>query len=340
MNLTQKLRASEKLLPVVWQDCTWNPRVVILPVPKRFTGPQPFYSSYPIYPTYAAPRLRVPRLPANTLSLMKITSAPSRRSRRAFTLVELLVVISIIAILAAMLLPALGRAKRQGQISRAKMEIGQIVSAIHTYDSDYSRIPACTGEMTDKNRIASGMDFTYGTFSLTSFSTPTGRTNYPILTPNCTFQTNNAQLMAVLIDLESYASGIDTVNKGHVKNPQRTKYLNVNAVSDPNLPGLGPDGVYRDPWGNPYIITLDLNNDEKCRDSFYCTPKVSQDSSDATGNRGLNGLIKTTTPVTGGPFFEANTPVTVWSAGPDKMIDPASNAKTGANKDNVVSWKQ
>src|SRR6266567_1986768 len=181
MNLTQKLRATEKLLPIVWQDCTWNPRVIILPVPKRFPGTQPFYWPYPMYPSYTAPRLRVARWPAHTFSLMKITSAPSRRSRRAFTLIELLVVISIIAILAAMLLPALGRAKRQGQISRAKMEIGQIVSAIHTYDSDYSRVPAWSGEMTDSKRIASGMDFTYGTYNLIQFSTPTGRTNYPIL---------------------------------------------------------------------------------------------------------------------------------------------------------------
>ncbi len=338
MNLTQKLRASEKLLPVVWQDCTWNPRVIILPVPKRYTGLHAFSSPYPIFASCTAPRLRVPRLPANAFSLMKMTSLPSRRSRRAFTLIELLVVISIIAILAAMLLPALSRAKRQGQISRAKMEIGQIVSAIHTYDSDYSRVPAWSGEMTDRDRIKSGMDFTYGTYNLNPLKTPAGTQH--ILTPNCTFQTNNAQLIAVLLDLESYGSGKDTVNKGHVKNPQRTKYLNVNSVSDTNLPGLGPDGVYRDPWGNPYIITLDLNNDEKCRDSFYCNPMVSQDSSDPNGNRGLNGLIKTTTPVTGGPFFEANTPVTVWSAGPDKMIDPTSNARTGANKDNVLSWKQ
>ena len=43
--------------------------------------------------------------------------------------------------------------------------------------------------------------------------------------------------------------------------------------------------------------------------------------------------------------FEANAPVMVWSAGPDRMIDPnAANeldgkATRGVNKDNVLSWK-
>ena len=38
-------------------------------------------------------------------------------------------------------------------------------------------------------------------------------------------------------------------------------------------------------------------------------------------------------------YFECNSPVMVWSAGPDKMIDPTSPATKGANKDNVLSWK-
>src|SRR5260221_5456 len=88
-------------------------------------------------------------------------------------------------------------------------------------------------------------------------------------------------------------------------------------VSDTASPGVGGDLVYRDPWGNPYIITLDLNYDEKARDAFYCRPTVSQDSSSAQNPKpGLNGLIPKSTSV--GLVYEANTPVLVWSLGPDK----------------------
>ncbi|HXU77786.1 MAG TPA: hypothetical protein VN794_14525, partial [Methylomirabilota bacterium] len=101
------------------------------------------------------------------------------------------------------------------------------------------------------------------------------------------------------------------------------------------------DGVYRDPWGNPYVITLDLNNDEKARDSFYSLPAVSaMPNTPTTPAPGLNGLIPTAFNVRGVPAYEANSPVMVWSAGPDKGIDPASKANQGMNKDNVLSWKQ
>jgi len=56
-------------------------------------------------------------------------------------LIELLVVIAIIAILAAMLLPALASAKKKAQIKKAQLEINQIVTAIHDYESAYSRLP-------------------------------------------------------------------------------------------------------------------------------------------------------------------------------------------------------
>ena len=39
-----------------------------------------------------------------------------------------------------------------------------------------------------------------------------------------------------------------------------------------------------------------------------------------------------------GNYFEINSPVAVWSPGPDKMVDHL-RADRGANKDNILSWK-
>ena len=183
--------------------------------------------------------------------------------------------------------------------------------------------------------LPDGEDFTYGDLS---FKTPTG--TYDVRMPK--YFTNNAEIMVILLDQEKWpgAPALDTINKDHVKNPQRRQFSNAQMVTDSNAPGVGPLGVYRDPWGNPYVITIDLTNDEKARDVFYRTVAVSADPTDNTNNpkRGLNGLIPTM--VKGNATYEANSAVMVWSAGPDKMIDPTAKANQGANKDNVISWKQ
>src|SRR3989442_974053 len=172
------------------------------------------------------------------------------------------------------------------------MEMKQIETAVHGYESDYSRLPVTSA-------LGPAQDFTYGG------SYKGGDVH---IFPNDPRITNNAEVIVILMDLETYPiNGVATPNKGHVKNINKTKYLSASSASSTNEGGVGPDGVYRDPWGQPYIISLDLNADEKTRDSFYGSKSVSSDP--INPNLALNGLVLNTNT----QMFEFNGPVMVWS---------------------------
>lgn len=253
------------------------------------------------------------------------------KNSTAFTLVELLVVISIIAILAGLLLPTLAAAKIRAQKVQAQLQISELVTAIQNYDSTYSRFPVSTGVQ----NVAAGGDFTYGGTVLAPYIPP-----YVPPIP-AIYTTNNSEVIAILMDITNYPNtGLPTANVSHQKNPQKTLFLGAKMGSANNINGVvGPDLVYRDPWGNPYVISMDLNYDEQCSDAFYSLQTVSQNPPlpAAYSQTGFNGLFNPNAAASDNYLFHGK--VMVWSAGPDKKIDPASAANIGFNKDNVLSWQ-
>jgi prepilin-type N-terminal cleavage/methylation domain-containing protein len=305
-------------IAVDWRDCAWSPQIIVQPPPltarRRETKPLPARSSI----------LHTARCHPACSRTMKTILLPSRRQRAGFTLVELLVVIAIIAILAALLLPVLASVKTHALKVKAGLEISQIVTAIQGYDSAYGRFPVSTNAQN-----ASGTnDYTYGGSVLA---------NAGFAAPNIM---TNQEVIGILMDLTNYPNGTQVVaNLNYQKNPQQIPFLiakfsgydPINAPSQNPPGGVDVTGVYRDPWGNPYVITMDLNYDESCKDAFYSMDKISHGGLNALSNP--DGASATT------DNWQYHGKVMVWSAGPDGKVDTGVNAKQGANKDNILSWQ-
>lgn len=253
---------------------------------------------------------------------------------RGFTLIELLTVISIIGILAAMLVPAVSKAKTKAQIARAKTEIKGIEGAIASYEAHYHRFPSSPSA-----RKAAAPDFTFGTMhdaegdgSAVVLKNKRGQ-DLPVIRNLANgYQNSNAEVIGILRNTTKFRNGRENVaNRNSSQNPEKIDFLNAKDVDGLTPGGIGEDGVYRDPWGSPYIITVDLNVDGKCRDGFFRKAAVSM----VTGDKGRNGLARSEP----GESFELVAPIMVWSLGPDASANDGIPSDKGVNKDNIFSWQ-
>jgi len=246
--------------------------------------------------------------------------------RRAFTLVEMLVVIAIIAILAGILIPVVGRAKTKAKVAASRVEMAGLETAIKSYKNDYNRWPIPKKPIGSTRWANMGGDFTYGVKD----------SNY--VTPS------NEALMDILMaedrqrpDVPDFPLGY---NPKHSRNPKKNVYIEPKESGEANgFPGLSlydasdsvnMSGRFHDPFGNPYLISIDLNGDGFCADHAYLNPVVSGGD--------LVGLVSFKPSPTDPDIYGYKGGVMIWSAGPDKQLG-AGKATEGNNADNILSWR-
>jgi len=213
--------------------------------------------------------------------------------KQSFTLVELLVVIAIIAILAGLLLPAILLGKQKGRVAQAKADMKSIITAMKAVEGTYQQMVKAGGYMP----TVGADDFT-GCITLGKSSITNSEDAYD----------------KYIVELTDPANGkVFTLTNPLNINRRKIKFLDAKSAYDPDKEiSDNKKYLWRDPWGNPYILIINTD----------FTGKIPNPT-DKT-NKSLSGSV------------------VAYSCGPNGTDDSGKNTADGTgsgNQDDIVSWQ-
>jgi hypothetical protein len=215
-------------------------------------------------------------------------------------------------ILVSLFLPALNHPRITAKKVLAEAEEINLLAAINQYYSDYGRFPISSNAYA----AAGTNDFTFGTIRKTPVAN--GRISLvTVETPGeSAYQNDNSEVMAILTDSDRWPESSGSA--AHIYNTNDNVYFSPRLASDTSSPGLGTDGVLRDPWGNPYIITVDLTGDNQCYDATLARAWHLRHPGDAR------------------PYSVPGS-VVVWSFGQSKTLDLRDSEGAKIKQNTIVS---
>ncbi len=214
----------------------------------------------------------------------------------AFTLIELFVVMAVVGILLGLAFPAFTSVQNSARKTQAKNDLVQIVTAVNAYYTEYGKYPLAASD--------GSADTLFGT------------------------SLGNENLFNVL---RANGVGRDEVNASDTSGNKNLNLRRIVFISPPNVKdtaaprsGIGVNNQFYDPWGIPYLISLDgdYSNAVKIGTALQ-----------------YNDLTYTQDPPPSGPAA-VRSGVIAASYGSDKAKGtktPASSNLKGS--DDVVSWQ-
>ncbi len=235
--------------------------------------------------------------------------------RQGFSLVELLTVIGIITLLAGLMIPAVINSKKQGMITQAKADMNAIKMALLGVERDCKTIFKL-----DSNGNVAGGDIAADAVSKSL--KPKGSSNFQdmkVVTYDGSSDTNKTKYNALIMELSVPKEVTGSDKNFNVRN---IKYLDPRPDYAPD----DPETLWRDPWGNPYVIKVDT--------AYTGIVFIPIDSAK---------VLKTPANVdTDGKNLLVRSKVAVYSCGPNGEDDGSFNMDNGgaSGTDDVRGWEK